>query len=197
MAPFLRIAFNSYELGSLQAADEASQPFCAVKMKEALSTGRAGGWTLRGSSQWSWESGPGGRQRRGPALSPRTSEGPFLPHPRLPAQPSYGGRTAEATSACGASSTGCMEPSLGLEALAPPPPTASTCPCARPCAGRRGHHSAPGMAWPCPRGAFRQVGEPDDESCEREAESRHTPRLESGTWSWERRPFLLASAFIW
>lgn len=97
MAPFLRIAFNSYELGSLQAADEASQPFCAVKMKEALSTGRAGGWTLRGSSQWSWESGPGGRQRRGPALCPRTSEGPFLPHPCLPAQPSYGGRTAEAT----------------------------------------------------------------------------------------------------
>lgn len=42
MAPFLRIAFTSYELGSLQAADEASQPFCAVKMKEALSTGRTG-----------------------------------------------------------------------------------------------------------------------------------------------------------
>ncbi|KAM9074615.1 protein kinase C delta type isoform 1-T2 [Megaptera novaeangliae] len=40
MAPFLRISFNSYELGSLQAADEASQPFCAVKMKEALSTER-------------------------------------------------------------------------------------------------------------------------------------------------------------
>ncbi|XP_015449147.1 protein kinase C delta type [Pteropus alecto] len=40
MAPFLRIAFNSYELGSLQATDEASQPFCAVKMKEALSTER-------------------------------------------------------------------------------------------------------------------------------------------------------------
>lgn len=40
MAPFLRIAFNSFELGSLQAEDEASQPFCAVKMKEALSTGR-------------------------------------------------------------------------------------------------------------------------------------------------------------
>ncbi|XP_022428573.2 protein kinase C delta type isoform X2 [Delphinapterus leucas] len=38
MAPFLRISFNSYELGSLQAADEASQPFCAVRMKEALST---------------------------------------------------------------------------------------------------------------------------------------------------------------
>ncbi|XP_023368770.1 protein kinase C delta type isoform X2 [Otolemur garnettii] len=40
MAPFLRIAFNSYELGTLQAEDEASQPFCAVKMKEALSTER-------------------------------------------------------------------------------------------------------------------------------------------------------------
>lgn len=40
MAPFLRIAFNSYELGSLQAEDEANQPFCAVKMKEALSTDR-------------------------------------------------------------------------------------------------------------------------------------------------------------
>lgn len=50
MAPFLRIAFNSYELGSLQAADEASQPFCAVKMKEALSTGSAGGWTLGGTA---------------------------------------------------------------------------------------------------------------------------------------------------
>ncbi|GAB1298664.1 Protein kinase C delta type [Apodemus speciosus] len=37
MAPFLRISFNSYELGSLQAED---QPFCAVKMKEALSTER-------------------------------------------------------------------------------------------------------------------------------------------------------------
>uniref|UniRef100_A0A8C7C108 Protein kinase C n=1 Tax=Neovison vison TaxID=452646 RepID=A0A8C7C108_NEOVI len=40
MAPFLRIAFTSYELGSLQPADDASQPFCAVKMKEALSTER-------------------------------------------------------------------------------------------------------------------------------------------------------------
>ncbi|KAG8523904.1 Protein kinase C delta type [Galemys pyrenaicus] len=40
MAPFLRIAFNSYELGSLEPVDEASQPFCAVKMKEALSTER-------------------------------------------------------------------------------------------------------------------------------------------------------------
>lgn len=40
MAPFLRISFNSYELGSLQAEDETNQPFCAVKMKEALSTER-------------------------------------------------------------------------------------------------------------------------------------------------------------
>ncbi|KAM6169924.1 protein kinase C delta type [Rhynchocyon petersi] len=40
MAPFLRIAFNSYELGSVELTDEASQPFCAVKMKEALSTER-------------------------------------------------------------------------------------------------------------------------------------------------------------
>lgn len=40
MAPFLRISFNSYELGSLQAEDDASQPFCAVKMKEALTTDR-------------------------------------------------------------------------------------------------------------------------------------------------------------
>lgn len=47
MAPFLRIAFNSYELGSLQAEDEASQPFCAVKMKEALSTGRVGQYPKR------------------------------------------------------------------------------------------------------------------------------------------------------
>lgn len=40
MAPFLRIAFNSYELGTLEPAEDASQPFCAVKMKEALSTER-------------------------------------------------------------------------------------------------------------------------------------------------------------
>nr|XP_017199365.2 protein kinase C delta type isoform X1 [Oryctolagus cuniculus]XP_017199367.2 protein kinase C delta type isoform X1 [Oryctolagus cuniculus]XP_051708294.1 protein kinase C delta type isoform X1 [Oryctolagus cuniculus] len=40
MAPFLRISFNSYELGSLQVEDETNQPFCAVKMKEALSTER-------------------------------------------------------------------------------------------------------------------------------------------------------------
>lgn len=65
MAPFLRIAFNSYELGSLQAADEANPPFCAVKMKEALSTGRPGGWTPEKGQQHSGvgtAGGPGGVQ---------------------------------------------------------------------------------------------------------------------------------------
>uniref|UniRef100_A0A8B9KZ38 Protein kinase C n=1 Tax=Astyanax mexicanus TaxID=7994 RepID=A0A8B9KZ38_ASTMX len=38
MAPFLRIAFNAYDLGALSPMAEA--PFCAVKMKEALSTER-------------------------------------------------------------------------------------------------------------------------------------------------------------
>ena len=37
MAPFLRIAFNSYDLGALSAG--ADSPFCAIKMKEALTTG--------------------------------------------------------------------------------------------------------------------------------------------------------------
>lgn len=37
MAPFLRITFSSYELGILpQLADP---PFCAIKLKEALTTG--------------------------------------------------------------------------------------------------------------------------------------------------------------
>ncbi|XP_040850559.1 protein kinase C delta type isoform X2 [Ochotona curzoniae] len=40
MAPFLRISFNSYELGTLEGEGEENQPFCAVKMKEALSTER-------------------------------------------------------------------------------------------------------------------------------------------------------------
>ncbi|XP_045153543.1 protein kinase C delta type [Echinops telfairi] len=40
MAPFLRITFNSYELGPMQEEDEAGEPFCAIKMKEALSTER-------------------------------------------------------------------------------------------------------------------------------------------------------------
>uniref|UniRef100_A0AAR2M1X7 Protein kinase C n=1 Tax=Pygocentrus nattereri TaxID=42514 RepID=A0AAR2M1X7_PYGNA len=38
MAPFLRIAFNAYDLGALSPMAEA--PFCAVKMKESLSTDR-------------------------------------------------------------------------------------------------------------------------------------------------------------
>ncbi|KAI2663716.1 kinase C delta type-like protein [Labeo rohita] len=38
MAPFLRIAFNAYDLGTFSPMAEA--PFCAVKMKEALSTDR-------------------------------------------------------------------------------------------------------------------------------------------------------------
>uniref|UniRef100_A0A673JD05 Protein kinase C n=1 Tax=Sinocyclocheilus rhinocerous TaxID=307959 RepID=A0A673JD05_9TELE len=38
MAPFLRITFNAYDLGTFSPMAEA--PFCAVKMKEALSTER-------------------------------------------------------------------------------------------------------------------------------------------------------------
>uniref|UniRef100_A0A671WBV4 Protein kinase C n=1 Tax=Sparus aurata TaxID=8175 RepID=A0A671WBV4_SPAAU len=38
MAPFLRIAFNSYDLGVLPPL--ADPPFCAIKMKEALTTER-------------------------------------------------------------------------------------------------------------------------------------------------------------
>uniref|UniRef100_A0A8D3DUM5 Protein kinase C n=1 Tax=Scophthalmus maximus TaxID=52904 RepID=A0A8D3DUM5_SCOMX len=38
MAPFLRITFNSYELGILPTL--ADPPFCAIKMKEALTTER-------------------------------------------------------------------------------------------------------------------------------------------------------------
>lgn len=73
MAPFLRISFNSYELGSLQAADEASQPFCAVRMKEALSTGRAAGWTLpvlqaMAAAGGAGKPGPGGSNGRDCAL---------------------------------------------------------------------------------------------------------------------------------
>lgn len=37
MAPFLRIAFNSYDLGILPPLPDP--PFCAIKMKEALTTG--------------------------------------------------------------------------------------------------------------------------------------------------------------
>lgn len=39
MAPFLRISFNSFELGPVQNQGEQLQPFCAIKMKEALTTG--------------------------------------------------------------------------------------------------------------------------------------------------------------
>ena len=39
MAPFLRISFNSFELGPMQNQGEQLQPFCAIKMKEALTTG--------------------------------------------------------------------------------------------------------------------------------------------------------------
>lgn len=42
MAPFLRITFNAYELGVLSPVAEA--PFCAVKLKESLSTGE---WVSR------------------------------------------------------------------------------------------------------------------------------------------------------
>lgn len=51
MAPFLRISFNSYELGSLQTEEEGSQPFCAVKMKEALTTGTVGRVTRGAGAQ--------------------------------------------------------------------------------------------------------------------------------------------------
>ncbi|KAM8799747.1 protein kinase C delta type isoform 2-T2 [Eudromia elegans] len=40
MAPFLRISFNSFELGPVQSSEEQLQPFCAIKMKEALTTER-------------------------------------------------------------------------------------------------------------------------------------------------------------
>nr|XP_056707751.1 protein kinase C delta type [Euleptes europaea] len=40
MAPFLRISFNSFELGPVQNHGEQLQPFCAIKMKEALTTER-------------------------------------------------------------------------------------------------------------------------------------------------------------
>lgn len=39
MAPFLRISFNSFDLGPVQNQGEQLQPFCAIKMKEALTTG--------------------------------------------------------------------------------------------------------------------------------------------------------------
>lgn len=106
MAPFLRISFNSYELGSLKAADEASQPFCAVKMKEALSTGRAGGWTpptlqplATGNCQWCREL-RARRRRQWEELCLVLLEllrDPSLPCPHLPAQLTWQCRTVETT----------------------------------------------------------------------------------------------------
>uniref|UniRef100_K7GGE9 Protein kinase C delta type n=1 Tax=Pelodiscus sinensis TaxID=13735 RepID=K7GGE9_PELSI len=40
MAPFLRISFNSFEVGPMQNEGDQLQPFCAIKMKEALTTER-------------------------------------------------------------------------------------------------------------------------------------------------------------
>ncbi|XP_024283104.1 protein kinase C delta type [Oncorhynchus tshawytscha] len=40
MEPFLRIAFNSYDLGVLSPLAPSDTPFCAIKMKEALTTER-------------------------------------------------------------------------------------------------------------------------------------------------------------
>ncbi|XP_039627237.1 protein kinase C delta type-like isoform X1 [Polypterus senegalus] len=40
MAPFLRITFSAFDLGTLQQVNEMSPPFCAVKMKESLTTER-------------------------------------------------------------------------------------------------------------------------------------------------------------
>ncbi|XP_075039139.1 protein kinase C delta type isoform X2 [Mixophyes fleayi] len=40
MAPFLRISFNSFELGPMPGQAEQCQPFCAVKVKESLATER-------------------------------------------------------------------------------------------------------------------------------------------------------------
>ena len=37
MAPFLRIAFNAYDVGALPALTET--PICAIKMKESVNTG--------------------------------------------------------------------------------------------------------------------------------------------------------------
>lgn len=37
MAPFLRIAFNAYDVGTLTPQTEP--PICAVKMKESVNTG--------------------------------------------------------------------------------------------------------------------------------------------------------------
>ncbi|KAJ8370548.1 hypothetical protein SKAU_G00105760 [Synaphobranchus kaupii] len=44
MAPFLRIAFNAFDLGALPPLSDP--PFCAIKMKESLSTSQERGKTL-------------------------------------------------------------------------------------------------------------------------------------------------------
>lgn len=132
MAPFLRIAFNSYELGSLQAEDEASQPFCAVKMKEALSTGRAGGWTpetwqqlvgQRVQAQWEAMQGPD-------LILSEPLKHPTLPHACPPASPGVdaGWQSAPAPATC--SPYRASGPSLIGSANC-----FYMCICARPCAG--------------------------------------------------------------
>ncbi|XP_053577175.1 protein kinase C delta type [Bombina bombina] len=40
MAPFLRISFNSFELGPMPNQAEQCQPFCAIKVKESMTTDR-------------------------------------------------------------------------------------------------------------------------------------------------------------
>ncbi|OCT83196.1 hypothetical protein XELAEV_18025733mg [Xenopus laevis] len=40
MSPFLRISFNSFDLGGMLSPSDHNQPFCAVKVKESLTTER-------------------------------------------------------------------------------------------------------------------------------------------------------------
>lgn len=121
--------------------------------------------------------------------SPRTSLGSYSSS--FPARPSYGCRTAEAT-----------EYPQGLQHWLHGPLT-----------GARGSGSSPvgcftqqfphvhlcqALCWALrtlqcsradlalPSWGYSQVGEPDNESCDREAESRHCPGLESRTSSWKR-----------
>lgn len=117
----------------------------------------------------------------------RTSEGSYFSS--SPSLASCGCRTAEAYRA---SSTGRMELSLWLGAsnsspLVVSPNSFHMSICARPCTGHLGHYCFPRLTWPCPCGAHSQVGEPDNESCDWEAESRHCPRLELGMSSWKRQ----------
>lgn len=188
MAPFLRIAFNSYELGSLQAADDASQPFCAVKMKEALCTGTAGGYTL---PEW-WQQ-PGGAGSLGPAGGTGGAR-PCLPRmllflilASLPI-PAVDAGQQRPPNTYSASSTGCMEPSLELGVLAPPPLVVSpnsfhVSICARPNVGHLGQGCVPGLTWPCLCGAHSQVGDPDQESCDWEVERKYHLSLRLGRCS--------------